>query len=169
MKRILVLIITTFTLCCCNKDDNNSQNPVAQLPPATQTGKNTFGCLINEEPFIVKNTSKQTAIYQGSVLQIGGSIDNSNIDVNIIIRISENISINTSYNLTNTPLNQSLFINNKNGCYYDYINTSSGTVTITNFDQTNFIISGTFSFSTVTDECEFINITNGRFDLQYIP
>jgi len=47
MKRILLLLLTTFTLSCCNNDDDNPQNPLDQLPPATQTGANTFGCLIN--------------------------------------------------------------------------------------------------------------------------
>ncbi|TDP60358.1 DUF6252 family protein [Flavobacterium dankookense] len=169
MKKLFLLLLTTFTLSCCNNEDDKPQNPIDQLPPATQTGANTFGCLINGEPFVVSNTSNQTAIYQGGVLQIGGSIDNSDMDVNIILRISESISINTSYSLTNIPFNQSLFINNGNGCYYDFANTISGSVTITNFDQTNFIISGTFNFSTETNECENINITNGRFDLQYIP
>ena len=170
MKTKLILFALSLQLfVACNKDDDKPQNPIDQLPPATQTGANTFGCLINGEPFVVSNTSNQTAIYQGGVLQIGGSIDNSDMDVNIILRISESISINTIYSLTNITFNQSLFINNGNGCYYDFANTISGSVTITNFDQTNFIISGTFNFSTETNECENITITNGRFDLQYIP
>ncbi len=170
MKTKLILFALSLQLfVACNKDDDKPQNPIDQLPPATQTGANTFGCLINGEPFVVSNTSNQTAIYQGGVLQIGGSIDNSDMDVNIILRISESISINTIYSLTNITFNQSLFINNGNGCYYDFANTISGSVTITNFDQTNFIIAGTFNFSTETNECENITITNGRFDLQYIP
>lgn len=161
-------MLTTFTLSCCN-DDDNPQNPLDQLPPATQTGANTFGCLINGEPFVVSNTSNQTAIYQGGVLQIGGGIDNSIMDKHISINISAPINLNTPYDLTLLPNNLAIFVNNGEGCYYDYDHTTSGTLTITKFDQTNFIISGTFNFSTQTNECENINITNGRFDLQYIP
>jgi hypothetical protein len=72
MKRILLLLVTTFSLCCCDKDDDKPQNPVSQLPPETQVGANTFGCLINGEPFVVSNTSNQTAIYQDGGLLIGG-------------------------------------------------------------------------------------------------
>jgi len=168
--KILKLFLTiTLLISCGSDDDNNSQNPIDQLPPETQTGANTFGFLVNGEPINVTNTSQQTAIYQGGILQIGGGIDNSNMDKRVIIRISETITQGTNYNLTNTPINQSLYINNENGCYYDYLNTVEGTLTISNFDETNFIISGTFEFSTITDNCEIINITNGRFDLQYIP
>ena len=71
--------------------------------------------------------------------------------------------------MTLVPDNLAVFINNGAGCYYDCINTTSGTLKITNFDQNSFIISGTFEFSTITDNCENITITNGRFDLQYIP
>ena len=71
-KNLLILLFATFTLSCCDKDKDNPQNPVDQLPPETQTGKNTFGCLINGEPFVVSNTSNQTAIYQGGGLLIGG-------------------------------------------------------------------------------------------------
>lgn len=169
MKNILLLLTIIATFSSCSNDDDQPINPIDQLPPETQTGANTFGFLVNGEPINVTNTSQQTAIYQGGVLQIGGGIDNSNMDIRVIIRISEAITQGTSYILTNTPINQSLFINNGNGCYYDYPNTVEGTLTISNFDETNFIISGTFEFSTVTDDCENINITNGRFDLQYIP
>ena len=169
MKRILLLLLTTFTLSCCNNEDDKPQNPIDQLPPATQTGANTFGCLINGEPFVVSNTSNQTAIYQGGVLQIGGGIDNSIMDKRISINISAPINLNTPYDLTLFPNNLAIFVNNGEGCYYDYDHTTSGTLTITKFDQTNFIIYGTFNFSTQTNECENINITNGRFDLQYIP
>lgn len=169
MKKLILLLLTTFTLSCCNNEDDKPQNPIDQLPPATQTGANTFGCLINGEPFVVSNTSNQTAIYQGGVLQIGGGIDNSIMDKRISINISAPINLNTPYDLTLFPNNLAIFVNNGEGCYYDYDHTTSGTLTITKFDQTNFIISGTFNFSTQTNECENINITNGRFDLQYIP
>lgn len=169
MRKLLLILITTFTLCSCDKDNDKPTNPVSQLPPATQVGANTFGCLINGEPFVVSNTSNQTAIYQGGVLQIGGGIDNSIMDKRISINISAPINLNTPYDLTLFPNNLAIFVNNGEGCYYDYDHTTSGTLTITKFDQTNFIISGTFNFSTQTNECENINITNGRFDLQYIP
>jgi len=42
-----------------------------------------------------------------------------------------------------------------------------GTLIITNFDQDNFIISGTFEFTVLDNDGGEINITNGRFDMNY--
>jgi hypothetical protein len=55
------------------------------------------------------------------------------------------------------------------GCQYEFEDTYQGAIIFTKIDTVNFIISGTFEFSTVTENCENINITNGRFDLKYIP
>ena len=55
MKRInfllffLLLSALLFTSAKCRKDKNN--NPVDQLPPETQTGANTFGCLVDGKVF----------------------------------------------------------------------------------------------------------------------
>jgi hypothetical protein len=166
MKNLLLLLITTLTLGSCDKDDNKPQNPISQLPPETQTGANTFGCLINGEPFVVSNTSQQTAIYQGGFLQFGAK--------GIYMIVLNPIEIGANYQFMDLGLGQAsakYFIdpNPQLGCHYDYNNTYQGNVKFTKIDTINYLISGTFEFSTVTDNCENINITNGRFDLQYIP
>ena len=168
-------MLTAFTLSCCNNDDDKPQNPIDQLPPATQTGANTFGCLINGEPFVVSNKSNQTAIYQGGGLLIGGqkSIDNNFSQVSIFISetsIGEIISENNSYVLnSNSVPKGEYYIENQN-CFYFTSSNYSGSITITKLDNINFIVSGTFEFKSISDNCEgIIDITNGRFDLQYIP
>ncbi|OYQ35421.1 hypothetical protein CHU92_10925 [Flavobacterium cyanobacteriorum] len=53
MKPSLLTLLLSLTLLCCNNDDIN--RPVAEidkLPPATQTGANTFGALLDGEAFI---------------------------------------------------------------------------------------------------------------------
>jgi hypothetical protein len=40
------------TTSCDKNDDDSPQDPVSQLPPATMTGANTFGALLDGEPFI---------------------------------------------------------------------------------------------------------------------
>jgi hypothetical protein len=57
MKNLLFLFATLLTLFSCSKDDNKSQKPIDQLPPATQVGANTAGCLVNGEAFLPKGTS----------------------------------------------------------------------------------------------------------------
>ena len=43
------LLPALLGLSQCKKND---PNPVDQLPPATQTGANTFGCLVNGQPWL---------------------------------------------------------------------------------------------------------------------
>ena len=51
-----ILSITMLALLCaasCKKENKNED----QLPPATQTGANTFGCLVNGKVWIPKGFS----------------------------------------------------------------------------------------------------------------
>ena len=175
MRKLLLILITTFTLCSCDKDNDKPTNPVSQLPPATQTGENTFGCLINGEPFVVSNTSNQTAIYQDGGLLIGGqkNINNNLTQVSMFIseaNIGAIIAENNIYVLnSNSVPKGEYYIENQN-CFYFTSSNYSGSITITKLDNINFIVSGTFEFKSISDNCEgIIDITNGRFDLQYIP
>ena len=53
MKNICFLLVMIAGLMACDKDDNQSSNdPIDQLPEATQNGANTIGCLLNGEAFI---------------------------------------------------------------------------------------------------------------------
>ena len=50
--RILKLLLTITLIISCGNDDGQPTNPIDQLPAATQTGANTFGCLLDGEAFI---------------------------------------------------------------------------------------------------------------------
>ena len=52
MKNLIFLFATLFTLSCCSKDNNTVDD---KLPPITQTGANTAGCIINGKVLIPKN------------------------------------------------------------------------------------------------------------------
>ena len=75
MKKIFLLLLTTFTLSSCSNEDDKPTDPIDQLPPETQIGANTFGFLVNGQPISITNTSQVTAIYQGGLLQLGGGGD----------------------------------------------------------------------------------------------
>jgi hypothetical protein len=49
----LSIIFIAFVLMAsgCKKNNNSNNSPIDQLPPATQIGANTFGCLINGQAF----------------------------------------------------------------------------------------------------------------------
>ncbi len=171
MKNLLFLISLILTLSCCKNDDDQPTDPIDQLPPATQTGENTFGFLVNGEPINVTNTSQQVAIYQQGQLQFGGGVDNSERDIGLSISLVDPITVNVYYNLTNFPMYTAEFGRREGeiNCSYAFENTYEGKVLFTKIDTINFIISGTFEFSTITEGCEDIKITEGRFDMQYTP
>ncbi|MCF1420402.1 MULTISPECIES: DUF6252 family protein [Mangrovimonas] len=170
---LLAYCLLFISLTNCNKDDDNTpQNPINQLPPATQTGENTFGCLVNGEPFAIENSANIVAIFQQGSLFISGEIDADDRDENISIFLNnDNVIVeNGVYDLFNSTTNSGKFENQIESCDYNTTNGSLGTLTITHFDEVNFIISGDFQFEGYSDECSnVINITNGRFDMQYIP
>ena len=175
MKKTIILLLLTLALNSCNKDDDKPKDPIEELPVATQTGKNTFGCLINGVPFIVRNTSMQTAIYQGGGLLIGAQKNiNSNFS-QVSISLSESIignvlTENNSYLLNSDTMPKGEYYVENQNCFYFTSNNYIGNLSITKFDKINFVISGTFEFQSKSNSCEgIINITNGRFDLQYIP
>ncbi len=156
---MLILFVASF-VGCSNDDDNTSQDPIAQLPPATMTGENTFGFLLNGEPINVTNTTQQFAVYQQGQLQFGA--------VGIGINLNDPLNTNISFNLVDRARYQE-DSNPQLGCQYQFSDTYQGSVIFTKIDTVNFIISGTFEFSTINEDCENIDITEGRFDLQYIP
>ena len=64
MKNSLLILILILSMSCCKKDDDNL-TPLDQLPPATQTGENTFGCLLDGEAFIPSGgTNPLDCVYQ---------------------------------------------------------------------------------------------------------
>ena len=99
----------------------------------------------------------------------GGRIDNLEYEIELIL--NKPIETNITYPLTNFLDNQAEYITKEENiiCYYDFENTFSGKVNFSKIDRINFIISGKFEFSTVTQDCDTIRITDGRFDMQYIP
>ena len=54
MKQLL-LLATSFILISSSCKKNKSDNPINQLPPETQTGANTFGCLVDGKVFLPKD------------------------------------------------------------------------------------------------------------------
>jgi len=165
----LLLSFLLLSATSCNNDDNNCQG-IDCLPPATQTGEGTFGCLVNGEPF-VDNSGFFNCFYQlvdgeyffGITAQDSGN-EYTQIDIG-----SLNSSIETD---TQLQLKE-----RENGNFYGLLSfdcicpqgmTNSdepGTLEITKLDLTNNIVSGIFNFTvTNPDTGETFEITEGRFD-----
>jgi hypothetical protein len=179
---ILVLLFTCFCFTQCKK---NSTNPIDQLPPSTQTGANTFGCLINGQAFTPGGSSLSgpdlAGIYQylisgtpnGYTFAIDGSNKSNPCNITGVGFGFDSVSISTG----TYPLR--FRKNGQGGGGYRllqcnaadvllYTNDSiGGQLTITRFDLSNQIASGTFWFDVLDNNGDTIKITDGRFDVHF--
>jgi hypothetical protein len=142
-----------------------------KLPPITQEGKNTFGCLVNGKALFNTNSMQLHAIYQGGGLQFGSGREDNSIDRDVNFVLLDPIYTDQEYSLTNLPFYRAMFRSTAglNACWYEYDDTFEGKLTFSKIDRINYIISGTFEFSTVTQGCDTIRISDGRFDMQFTP
>lgn len=182
MKSFCFILLLAFTgVCCsCQKDDDSDLSPIEQLPPQTTVGANTAGCLVSGEVLIPKgnNNSSSTlrcqyAKRQG-VYTFGLSFhDKEQEFVKSILLRTENIKLEQGKSYK--------FLERSDTCWGEYSieaglidsyetdSNHSGILSITHIDEEQRIISGTFSFTAINDQGETVEITDGRFDMHYIP
>ena len=175
MKNLLILLLTTFVLSCCNKDDD--PQPVSELeklPPATQTGANKIGCLLDSKAFLPGNyNNSKNCFYQftGGEYYFVVGFDNKDSNFNLY-----GITVGTQKKQIQQSVNYDLFEHidgNASGIYTfntlnNYTsNTHTGKLTITKLDTVNHIVSGTFWFDILDTYGVVHQIRDGRFDMQY--
>lgn len=173
MKATLLILSLMLLQSCSTNDDTFTPT----LPLITQTGEQTFGCLINGEVFIPDTfgSGRPNAFYQFvggaytlgiSASRGGGSqLESFNIGGLDISPIQE-----TNYTLLEFE-SGNFFGEYFLGGGIEFMGSTSidypGILTITHFDEINGIISGTFQFTILDDDNNQIKITNGRFDMLY--
>lgn len=176
MKRILITMLLIFPLWglggCSKDDDQNSQDPVSQLPEATQTGENTFGCLLNGEVFLPdKLPNSYNCFYQIVDGEYFFTVRASNSDENFN---SYSIAIKTEKKEILQGETYPLVENNANNAFgfYGFNNmlsytnsTHTGELTITYLDEN--IVSGAFWFDIEDHEGIVHQVREGRFDMKY--
>ncbi|CAN5282363.1 hypothetical protein BH23BAC2_BH23BAC2_26830 [soil metagenome] len=174
----LLLLILFFSFNSCSKQDD-CDNPVDCLPPATQTGANTAGCLVNGEVFLPGGKSlgsgsvlkAQYVFHNGSYI-FGVSIRNRNGQNRMIQIESRNNKLEEGgkyFLKQNTDTTSSGLYLLGGGLVDAFITTNqiSGEFKITHLDETSRIISGTFWFDAVNNEGEIVQVREGRFDVRY--
>ena len=179
-----VLIVTLFLagFIACQKEMPELNTPGSEpvLPPLTHQGKNTFGCLIDDEPFI----AKVDYAFAGPVA-VWGSLDEESWWLKVQgTREHENESLdNIAFKAYIEPEGGSydFFFTTEEfkgytgygegiGCTYYHDLYNKGTVEITFLDTFNNIISGKFEMELINPDCpvkQSISITDGRFDIRY--
>ncbi len=186
MKKILTafLLISLIAISC--KKTKTESESADQLPPITQTGANTFGCLINGNVWLPKG-------YDGRFVNSRITIDPSYADGDLTVRVyridgnirhsitltSDSIKSIGTYLIKSSSRSSFILLKSASDGSTSYCNVSaqnyntinpfniSGFIKITKYDLVNRIFSGEFEVSFNNTDCGFgdpVRITQGRFD-----
>lgn len=175
-KHHLLLLSASLLLTQCRQDD---PTPLEQLPPATQTGANTFGCLLNGQAWTPSgNNGTPNFLVTYDPQYLGGSIQvktyrytGSKQDIlQGIVFGAIQVQQSGKYNFELRGNNGINYIDNSQSSHCSYygeppmLTYRTGTLTITRLDLQQGIIAGTFDFTLAQPGCDTIRVTDGRFD-----
>ena len=181
MKQFLIPLALTALLGLgqCKKSEPDPApvvNPIDLLPPATQTGQRTFGCLLNGQAWIPVGNPLNGPIFTAEYftlqsyknhlsLKASGACFRNNYSDGGVIGIGiDNITAPGRYILNQKDTSSVGYTRISPSCYYTSDAAHPAIVTITKLDFTNRIVSGTFSFTLETASCGKVVVTDGRFD-----
>ena len=182
MKIHVTLALAALLLAAgCKKED-----PEAGLPPATQVGANTGGCLVNGERFVAtgygSGLSRIGAIDGGFAfdslyyVELAGVVNGNNVSMLLFLRSRKQgnflFNQNTQYypqGLARYVLNHATYaVSNSPGEIYVTDAQHTGRMTLTYADIQRGISAGTFEFTAAStlDPTKKVTVTKGRFDRQ---
>ncbi|RUT72803.1 hypothetical protein [Ancylomarina longa] len=169
----LLLVFIMLTANCCEKDDD------PQLPPVTQTGENTFGCLVNGEVWIprpnlpypkiqvvlglnVLTNDKYLDIiaYQGAASHLGFFFCEQ--------ELKEGKTINLQRTMETKDCVDAVYMSkilDQDNITFQIDSIHTGEFLITRLDTIEKVISGTFSFDAINKNGVIVEVRDGRFDL----
>ena len=169
-----LLLAALLGLSQCQKKD---PDPVDQLPPATQTGAGTFGCLVNGQPWTPQGndgTSNYSVSYDvtpaGGVLAIQTYriYGKANDEFQNIVLFANQIAGAGSFSFRSPQRTRASVNDQKTNCYWSSRDSATtyrrGQMVITRLDRQAGIVSGTFAFTLYKPGCDSIRVTQGRFD-----
>jgi hypothetical protein len=176
---VLIINILLFFSIGCNKGANEPK--LLELPPATTTGNNKFGCKLNGEIFVPNGNWAYRSfngpfygIEKGSFSMVARNLYDFENYLEIDLRIPDGIF--------ETGIYENFAFSDDHGIFEDGDTLINGVETslnrfyitdttmyrkfeITRLDLTNHIVSGLFDFTVVHPKTQKrISVTEGRFD-----
>jgi len=169
MKKVLIAALAILSFAACNKT-------VQELPPATQTGANTFGASVDGNFWIPKsfgpivgNDILQVRIIAGQDFYINArnyAASPTETEFEIFL---QGVTAPGTYQLA-APGNYAYYVKRKLTPIDEWKTTATytGTVTITKVDLVERILAGTFQFTAanIDDASRQLTVTEGRFDIK---
>jgi hypothetical protein len=191
MNNFKTTIITLFAFiaiatACCKKPAPAPTKDKYGLPLPTQTGANTFGCLIDGVPFVVEGEYnwltgdglEASFSIQDSIFRLRAKAANPKKNFMICCKIrngvkgqhqaNEYLTVSYSYlslDGSTIPGQGGYFIANEN--LQSTITISETDITMTTLDTKGKIISGAFDLTLAKSDGTIIHITEGRFDYKF--
>lgn len=173
MPKTFSCIFVIFIIISCKKDQ------LDLLPEKSNTGANTFGCLIDGQAFIAKvpfginnplsitNSYSETDnlfLIQGNYEDKDGFISYLGFYLFITHGTGEYAIV-----INQNELKTYVYRDKNETKEYYMFPEDSGTIQISYFNETEHIISGEFEMSVtnIADNSDRIEITQGRFDIKY--
>lgn len=179
-----LLLAALLGLSQCKHKNPSPAKPEDQLPPATQTGAGTFGCLLNGQPWKPSGfngypnflVSYDPTYYGGSLSIRTYRYPTDAKQAQYIGFGGDQLNKPGTYPLTapGSPTPPGPYValfsdgNVPSPCNMYQVGIgatqATGQFVITRLDKAQGIISGTFSFTLSQPGCDTIEITQGRFD-----
>ena len=176
-KKLFLLFFTITIFISCDKDTFKGND---QLPPETQIGANTVGCLVNGKVYLPSQSGINPSVncqyefLDNEYYFIISFADDLNLGPNVSVQtLRINLAQGNNYVLNKNIIDNGDFTGGSGAFRLStfnkyYTNTlKTGKLKITRLDLQNSIISGTFWFDAINAAGENIEIREGRFDWNY--
>lgn len=187
----LLFALALVALAACKRDVLPEDPPFdpydyTVLPPATQEGKNTFGCKVNGEVWVprvdIRSFDPTRHAKIATLYEKNGS-GSGNVTCNLLdydskqdewLQVSFGPTFFQTIKNCGPTVGVGALLNTSSGKWYSskFHNSSDNCVNITRLDTVNNIVSGTFHFVLFRDSINLndkIVVSDGRFDMPYYP
>jgi hypothetical protein len=174
-SQLIFLFFILFAAFSCKKKECDNPNVVdginlTELPPATMTGANTMGCLINGEIWLPLGRN----LLGDLIYDINFDVNSPNSGGGFTIQGTRNIEDYFAIMLVSAAdvLTQGEYpfllptSNFGDTCgVFDLDTTYNNFIEITKIDFEEEILSGLYQMQLINNECDTLTVTEGRFDL----
>lgn len=170
-SRLLVLVSLPLLAVRCREEEPPPKTPLEQLPPATTTGADTFGCLVNGEPWVFPRPkyrhppSLQADWSYAQAVIVSMRFEDARGYFGISMAVEDSLATGRilRFSSDSIGLPNTARIDFPNRIYRPR-HLVDGSIKFTRLDRQAQIVSGTFAF-TMAQAGDTVRVTDGRFDI----